>query len=167
MGKAKLAEVEVGVNFGIFELKTKWTEDPKQRDAAWALSVELLTRVATQPIGDKDGLIRDALGSLRDLFPIFREVLRAAGPAVGVRRDTIGGTALVVVNKVLRPFLAEWHPRLLEWEATRAENVSVPAHERAWAEAMRCRGALMRVQEGLRKYAESLAQFAGALPEGP
>lgn len=160
--KAALDEVNIKVNFGIFELETKWVKDPRQQNAAWELAVELQTRVATQEIGLEGGLIREAMNSLYELFGITREILKRHGPVVGLRQDTVGGMAMSVLNKALRPFLAKWHPRLSEWEHRRPENASPVAHENAWPEAMTCRGELVRLQRGLWEYSKALAQVAGA-----
>lgn len=159
---AKLSEVAVAVDFGVFKLDTKWTEDPRQQQAAWAMAVELMTRVATQPIDQHAGLVREALTSLHQLFGVFRQILRDGGPGLGVRSESIGGTALVVLNKVLRPFLADWHPRLLDWESQRAPSVSPTAHEKAWKDEIACRAALVNLQKGLWSYAQALARYAGA-----
>ena len=43
---AKLSEVGINIDFGIVKLDTKWVKDPRQRQAAWELYVEYVTRVA-------------------------------------------------------------------------------------------------------------------------
>lgn len=162
MEPAKLHEVGIKVDFGIFELDTKWVGDPRQQNAAWALAVELQTRVATQEVGFDGGTIREALSSLHAIFGVTREVLRNGGPAVGLRRDTVGGIAMVVLNKAIRPFLSRWHPALSEWEHRRPAERSPVEHERAWERAVECRGELARLQRGLWEYSKALAKVAGA-----
>ena len=159
---AKLSEVGISIDFGIFKLTTKWSEDPRQRNAAWALYVELATRVATQELDLEYGHIREALDSLYALFGATREVLRAEGPVVGMSASTVGGIAVKVLNGGIRPFLAKWHPRLAEWEATRDPKTSARAHERAWPDEAKCRGELAKLQRGLEAYAETLGKIAGA-----
>lgn len=162
MGPATLQEVGIKVDFGIFELDTRWASDPRQQNAAWELAVELQTRVATQEIGLEGGTIREALSSLYALFGITREILRTNGPVVGLRRDTVGGIAITVLNKAIRPFLAKWHPALSEWEHRRPADVSPVEHEKAWEKAGACRGELARMQRGLWEYSKALAKVAGA-----
>jgi hypothetical protein len=164
-GPARLKEVGVSVDFGIFQLDTTWVEDPRQRNAAWALYVEYVTRVAVQALDLDQGLLREALDSLHALVGITREVLRREGPSVGASPRDVGGIAITVLNSVVRPFLAKWHPQLLDWEIRRdAAKVSVREHERAWPDELRCRAALAKLQAGMVAYARLLAEAAGAKP---
>jgi hypothetical protein len=96
-----------------------WKVDTIQKKAAWSLYVELVTRIAVQPLEVDQGLVREAMNSLYSLFGTTREVLKAAGPDVGASRDSVGGIAITVLNNGLRPFLAKWHPLLQAWEARR------------------------------------------------
>jgi hypothetical protein len=159
---AKLAEVGISIDFGIFKLVTKWNEDPRQRNAAWALYVELATRVATQELDLEYGHVREAFDSLHALFGVTREILRAEGPVVGANATTVGGIAVRVLNAGIRPFLAKWHPRLADWEAKRDPSTSARAHERAWPDEAKCRGELFKLQKGLEAYAQTLGKIAGA-----
>src|SRR5690606_11840570 len=90
-----------------------------ERIAAWELYVELQTRVATQDLSESDGLLREALGSLHAIFSITRQILKAAGPGVAMGQESLGGYSMAILNRVLRPLLAKWHPALLDWEAER------------------------------------------------
>ena len=161
-GPAKLSEVGITIDFGVFKLVTKWNEDPRQKNAAWALYVELATRVATQELDLEYGHIREALDSLYALFGATREILRKEGPAVGMGPATVGGIAVRVRNGAVRPFLAKWHPRLAEWEAARDVRTGARAHERAWPDEAKCRGELAKLQKGLEAYAQTLGTIAGA-----
>jgi hypothetical protein len=58
--------------------------------------------------------MREAMNSLYSLFGSTREILRKAGPTVGASHDSVGGIAIAVLNKGLRPFLSKWHPLLQE-----------------------------------------------------
>ena len=159
---AVLGEVGISVDFGFFKLDTKWVEDPRQRDAAWALYVELATRIATQGLDLDVGLLREALESLHALFAVTRGVLRTGGPAVGSSSQSVGGIALIVLNKAVRPFLAKWHPALAHWEAQSKQSATTSQrdHERAWPEELKCRAELAKLQEGLLQYAQALARIA-------
>ena len=117
MGKkdpARLKKVSINLPFGIGG--AEWEADPTERRAAWSLYVELVTRVAVQPLGREEGVLREALSSLHSLFGTTRQVLREAGPDVGTSRESLGGIAIAVLNRGLRPFLAKWHPLLQAWE---------------------------------------------------
>jgi hypothetical protein len=92
-----------------FRLKVPWIgelelePDESQRKAAWALYVELMTRVTVQPLAEGEGMLRDALSSVHSLFDSTRAILRDAGPSVGASQNTVGGIAIRVLNKGLRP----------------------------------------------------------------
>jgi hypothetical protein len=160
---AKLREVSISLDFGVFKLETTWAEDPRQRNAAWALYVELVTRVATQELDLDGGLIREALSSLHDFFPVTRAILRAEGPVVGAAPSTVGGIALLVVNRGIRPFLSKWHPLLVEWEASRGAGIGARQHERAWPREVECRAELEKLRRGLNQYAVALGRIAGVI----
>lgn len=78
---------------------------PADRDAAWELYIEMLTRVVTQPLPTESGEEETALASIHSIFDTTREVLRRQG------RSTIefSKVAVPVLNQVVRPFTAKWH----------------------------------------------------------
>lgn len=156
---ARLTKVSINLPFGIGG--AEWETDPAERRAAWSLYVELVTRVAIEPLGDEEGVLREALTSLHSLFATTREVLKEAGPNVGASRKSVGGIAIAVLSRGLRPFLAKWHPRLQAWEAQRDPRCSPQSHEREWPEEPALRGALEELQRDLAQYADSLASIAG------
>lgn len=57
-----LKTVSVSLPFGIGSMS--WNTDPTERKAAWSLYVELVTRIAVQPLSVDQGLVREALNSL-------------------------------------------------------------------------------------------------------
>jgi hypothetical protein len=138
-----------------------WKVDTTQKKAAWSLYVELVTRIAVQPLEVDQGLVREAMNSLYSLFGTTREVLKAAGPDVGASRDSVGGIAIAVLNNGLRPFLAKWHPLLQAWEARRPVGVSPKEHEQSWSEESKLRSELEVLRGGLEDYAKALAKIAG------
>jgi hypothetical protein len=138
-----------------------WAADPSVQNAAWELYIELATRVSTEPLPPDEGILREALSSLHNLFEVFRDVLRKAGPGVGVGKQEVGGAAIGVLNKGVRPFLTKWHPLLGDWEALRAQTDSVRAHEAKWGQAADFRKELEAVRAGLVLYANLLSQLAG------
>jgi len=86
-------------------LEMDWSPAEADRDAAWELYIELLTRVATQPLDTHHGSESTALNSVYSLFPTTRAIIKERG------RDCIEFTklAVVVLNQVVRPFTSKWH----------------------------------------------------------
>lgn len=156
---AKLTKVSVSLPFGIGS--AEWQSDSTERRAAWSLYIELVTRIAVQPMDLDQGLLREALISLHSLFGTTREILKAAGPDVGASRESVGGIAIMVLNNGLRPFLAKWHPLLLSWELQREATESHQQHEKKWSEEAKMRGELEKLRKDLEKYANALAMIAG------
>ncbi len=156
---AILKKVSVSLPFGIGS--AEWEADPTERRAAWSLYVELVTRIAVEPLKADEGLVREALNSLYSLFGTTREILKEAGPDVGASHDSVGGIAITVLNKGLRPFLAKWHPLLQAWEAKRPSNLSPKEHEQQWSKEEKLRDELEEIRRDLKQYAHALAQIAG------
>jgi len=161
--KVKATKLSVGLPFDLGHLD--FEPDETQQRAAWELYVELTTRIAVQSLGADEGLMREALSSLYDIFGATREILREAGPAVAQGPNSFGPVAIEVLNKGLRPFMTKWHPLLMVHEAKRPSDVSARDHERAWEHAAEFRKALAKVQEQMLIYAEALGQIAGVIEE--
>lgn len=155
---AKLVRVTLNI-FGIGS--AEWEANPTERKAAWSLYVELVTRIAVQPLEVDQGLVREALTSLYNLFPTTREILKEAGPDVGATPNSVGGIAIAVLNNGLRPFLAKWYPILQSWEAQCPSNLSPKEHEQNWTEEPQLRKELESLRKKLEQYANALAIIAG------
>lgn len=144
-----------------------WEVNDAQRQAAWEMYVELVTRISVQPLDPDEGLLREALSSLYTLFGETRRILRAAGPAVARPRSrqllTFGQIAVDVLNIALRPVLAKWHPLLIEHEASRGTR-SATEHERAWDKAGALRAELASLRAQLAAYADLLARACAVAP---
>ena len=99
--KWKLSSIRLNLKFAEIEFAS--TEEDKQ--AAWELYVELLTRITTQSLKDTDGDEKTALDSICSLFPTTRSILKEKG------RDAKSFTkiAVIVLNQIIRPFTAKWH----------------------------------------------------------
>ena len=115
------------------------------KNAAWELYIEMLTRIITQPLPTEMGDEKTALDSVYSLCPTTREILRRRGP------DAIqfSKVAIPVLNQVVRPFTAKWHKESLAG---------------AFSDADKCkefRGDLAALQEDLRNYNRMLAEMAG------
>jgi hypothetical protein len=83
----------------------EWAPAEPDRDAAWELYIELLTRITTQPLPAEHGNEKTALKSVYSLFPLTREIIKRH------KRDCLEFTkiAVVVLNQVVRPFTVKWH----------------------------------------------------------
>ena len=115
------------------------------KDAAWELYVEMLTRIVTQLLPSESGDDKAALDSVHALFPITREILRRHGR----RTVHFSKIAIPVLNQVVRPFTAKWHRESL-----------IGAFGDASKQA-EFRGELEALQRDLRNYNRMLAEIAG------
>lgn len=118
-------------------------QDP-DRNAAWELYVELLTRITTQYLAPEDGDEQAALDSVHAIFPLTREILRKHGSGAG----EFAKLAIPVLNQVIRPFTAKWHRLSL------AKSFEEPAHRQQF------RAELSTVQHTLRNYTRALGEMA-------
>lgn len=155
---AKLASVKIKIPW---VGEAEWKADPKERNAAWSLYVELVTRIAVQALPANEGSLREALTSLHSLFDSTRQILKEAGPDVGASVTSVGGIAIAVLNRGIRPFLSKWHPELSDWESRKDPTVSPGEHERKWPEGDQFRCELAKLRVDLESYAEGLAVIAG------
>ena len=126
-------------------LDAEWKPQDEDKAAAWDLYIELLTRIATQPLPQSHGDEKTALESVYSLFPITRQVIKDNG------RHCFEFTkiAVVVLNQVIRPFTAKWH------------RISIHG---AFDNPDKCdefRTELVELQGKLKKYTKMLADMAG------
>lgn len=161
--KVKATKLVVGLPFNLGQLE--FEPDEVQQRAAWELYVELSTRIAVQPLAPDEGLLRETLTSLYSIFGATREILRKAGPSVARGANSLGFIAIEVLNKGLRPFLAQWHPLLLAHEKNRSLETSARDHEQQWELAAELRQELVKLQDQMMIYADVLATIAGVLLE--
>ena len=68
------------------------------KNAAWEMYVELLTRITTQPLPEESGDDVTALTSVYQIFPITRQVLRAHGRGA----LEFAKLAVVILNQEVR-----------------------------------------------------------------
>jgi hypothetical protein len=157
--------VEVGLDLRFFKISGTWEPNEAERLAAWELYVELMTRVAVVPLPTGQGLLREALSSLYSLFGTTRDILRRHGPTVAEPKPdgqyNFGYLAIVILNGVIRPFLAHWHPLLEEWEGMRPSDRSRAEHEQSWPHAAQLRAELDAIRGSLTQYAALLAAACG------
>ncbi|GAB6275195.1 MAG: hypothetical protein STSR0004_20600 [Peptococcaceae bacterium] len=126
-------------------LDMEWKPQDEDKNAAWELYIELLTRVATQPLPGEHGDEETALTSVYKLFGLTREIIRRNG------RYCIEFTkiAIVVLNQVIRPFTAKWHKLSLAGAFKDSKQIDIFRKE------------LSALQENLKKYSKMLADMAG------
>ncbi len=126
-------------------LEMEWAPRDNDKDAAWELYIELLTRIATQHLHPDHGDEETALRSIYSLFGLTREVIKRQG------RQCVEFTkiAVVILNQIVRPFTAKWH------------KLSI---HKAFDDPKKCevfRKELGDLQVSLRNYTKMLADMAG------
>jgi hypothetical protein len=162
---AKLKSVKVNISLPwIGSVEGTWEPDENERNAAWDLYVEIITRISIVELQPDEGFLKEALSSLYSIFETTRDILKKYGASVarakGESYISFGYLAVAILNTVLRPVLAKWHPLLLDYEDRRQENVSVKEHERNWEKHEELRQVLNDVRLILIEYAKLLAQVA-------
>ena len=134
-----------GVQLGTSGVSMEIAFKDEDREAAWELYIEMLTRIVTQPLPSEVGDELTALSSVYSLFSTTREILRRRGPST----IQFSKVAIPVLNQVVRPFTAKWH----------RESISG-----AFNDPLRCkefRKELRFLQKDLRNYNRMLADIAG------
>lgn len=150
---ARLTEVKVSVP-QFSELTFVVNDDARQ--VAWRLYVEVVTRIAIQPLPDESGLLREAMTSLYGLFATTRQTLTESRPSVADSGPAVEHLGVTMLNRELRPFLSLWHPKLKAFET---EHPDEPESE--WLDNDACRIQLRELQQRLREYALGYARLAG------
>lgn len=131
------------LNLGFLE--SEWSPQASDRDAAWDLYVELLTRITTQPLPENEGVEQTALASIFAIFELTRETIRRHGRGC----TEFARLAIVILNQIIRPFTTKWH-RLSETGAFQDPS-----------KCEQFRKELVELQATLRTYCHMLADLAG------
>ena len=126
-------------------LEAEFAPQDEDRKAAWELYVELLTRIATQPLPDEVGDEQAALDSVYAIFGLTREIIKSNG----WRCMEFTKIAIVVLNQIILPFTAQWHRESL---AGAFDDPKACARFREELEAL---------QKSLLVYTKMLADMAG------
>jgi hypothetical protein len=158
----KLRSLSLNLPFGLGGATIEISE--AEARAAWALYVELSTRVAVQPLEPGQGSVREALTSMYRLFDITREVLREAGPEIADGPNALGPLAIRILNQGLRPFLVRWHAAFREFEVAQAPAGEGPIDESKWQHRAEFDQAMATTRVELGRYAELLGEIAGVQP---
>ncbi|MDM8548777.1 hypothetical protein QUF72_01815 [Desulfobacterales bacterium HSG2] len=126
-------------------LEMEWNPREADRNAAWELYVELLTRVTTRELDTGEGDEETALQSIYSIFGTTRNVIKHYG------RDCLEFTkiAVLILNQVINPFTAKWHKLQME----NAFQTKEGCHK--------FRKELSELQPKLRNYTKMLGDMAG------
>ena len=135
-----------GLKIGAAFLAAEFRPGEHDRDAAWAMYVELLTRVTGQTLQHEHGDEKAELDSVYQLFPLTREILRARG---GRQAREFAKIAIVVLNQKVRPFTTKWH------------RLSLAAAFSGLARCKEFRDELAVLQDVLLRYTQLLGSMAG------
>ena len=136
--------------------------DESETRVAWAIYVELATRVPIEPLDVVHGSRSEALGSIYALFQAMRVIIREAGPQIARRSDSLAFLAIGVLNSGLRPFLTKWHSELEVHEAEQRCSEGARERGRVWDHAPSFDAELKVLGENLSAYAQELLKIAGA-----
>ena len=126
-------------------LDAEWAPKDVDRDAAWELYIELLTRITTQPLPKEFGDEETALNSVYQLFPLSRDIIKKHGRHCA----EFTKIAVVVLNQLVRPFAAKWHKAKIYGELAEYDV------------CIDFRTELAELQEKLKRYTKMLADMAG------
>ena len=124
-------------------LEAEWNPKDADKQAAWALYVELLTRIITQSLDDAHGDEKTALDSVYVLFPITRQILKDNRGC-----NQFAKIAIVVLNQIVRPFTAKWHKLSLAGSFNEVEG------------CRKFRDELKNLQKQMQIYSRMLAEMA-------
>ena len=130
------------VSLPFFEME--FEPQPDDEMAAWAMYVELVTRITTQPLGDFEGDEEAALESVHSFFSATREILKEYGR----KWPKFTGIAICVLNEKIRPFAARWHLQLKKGILNTVDGKNMFREE------------LRELQNVLRCYANTLSKIA-------
>ena len=112
-----LKSISLNLPFGIGGVTLEVSE--AEQNAAWALYVQLATRIISRPLGEGEGSVAAALRSIYDVFDITRRILSDSGREVCARDKSFGPIAIWILNEKLAPFLTTWHTK---WDAYHAST---------------------------------------------
>ncbi|MDC9726923.1 MAG: hypothetical protein PSN35_03700 [Candidatus Thioglobus sp.] len=126
-------------------LDMEWKPQDEDKNAAWELYIELLTRITTQPLDEAHGDEETALKSIYSIFPLTREVIKSNG------RHCLEFTkiAIIVLNQIIRPFTAKWHRLSVQGSFSNTQSCQEFREE------------LAELQSTLNIYTQMLGEMAG------
>lgn len=131
------------INVGFLEMD--WNPSEPDKNAAWDLYIELLTRVTTQKLDFEHGDENTALASVFSLFSTTRQIIKDNGRGC----SEFTKIAVVILNQKVRPFTAKWH------------KISVAKGFENDKTRRQFRVELMILQDVLVVYTQMLAEMSG------
>lgn len=134
----------LGLDFSKAILDKPWKPNESDEKAAWAMYVEMVTRVITQPLPAKRGDEKAALESVHSLFRSTRDVLKEHGKDCEEFRKI----AIEILNQKVRPFTTKWHRKKLRGAFKKKSGCAEFRKE------------LESLQEVLNEYTRALAEIA-------
>tara|TARA_R110001592_G_scaffold22272_1_gene88844 strand:+ start:302 stop:781 length:480 start_codon:yes stop_codon:yes gene_type:complete len=140
LDKWSMKSVKLSAGFAQVEFSPN---DP-DRDAAWDLYVELLTRTTTQYLEPEYGDEKTSLESVHALFKLTRDTLKVRGRHC----NEFAKIGIIVLNQVVRPFTSKWH------------KASLAGAFEDKKQCQKFRKELRALQKDLRKYTKMLADMA-------
>jgi hypothetical protein len=157
-----------GLSLPKIAFKGKIAPNLAVRTFAWGIYVELTTRIILTNLKTDQGSLREALDSYHTVFKFVRDQLHSAGPDVG-RQDggdhlPVAASTLWMLNGILRPLLAEWHPRLARYEESRPADVGPFSHEANWDQSVAIRKDLESARERTKPFAELFERICNIAP---
>lgn len=126
-------------------LEMDWAPKDEDKDAAWELYTELLTRTTTQPLPIEHGDENVALNSVHDFFSLTRAIIKSHGRHC----NEFTKIAVVILNQKVRPFTTKWHKPGIETVFDDPEQCKIFRED------------LTKLQGTLRTYSRMLADMAG------
>lgn len=136
-----------------------------EKQAAWELYIEMVTRVPLATLETGQGILREALSSLYSVFQTTRALLRTLGPDAAVPYpqpdQSFAALAIDMLNTALRPLLTKWHPILQDYEQKRPASMGTLEYERQWERNAELRQELTAARSVLLDYASAFARVAG------
>ena len=137
----RMSSLKINLQF----LEMEWNPNDVDKDAAWEMYIELITRVATQDLLPDRGDEATTLSSIYKLFDITRDVIKRKGRHC----ESFTKIAVIILNQKIRPFTAKWHK----------ESVAGGFLNTDTCDAFRAD--LIELQLLLRTYSQMLADMAG------
>ena len=136
-----MTSLKINIKF----LEMEWKPQTEDKNAAWELYIELLTRTTTQYLEPEHGDEATALESIHEIFELTRDIARKHG------RDSqnFARIAIIVLNQIIRPFTTKWHKK------------SVENCFKTKGQCEEFRTELKNLQKVLRTYTGMLADMAG------
>lgn len=99
-------------------LEMDFSPNDLDKNAAWELYVDLITRVVTQGLTVNFGDEKAALNSIYNIFELTRDNLKRNGRHC----QEFTKISILMLNQVIRPFTSKWHPIFLKELSVEQKN---------------------------------------------